>query len=102
MNGTGFILIKKWLTRVQVTKILIVHPEKQNKQVLCTFFTKIIIFEIYVSLNNMYFSLCIMQSHKMTNLNMIIYDLGLEERKILMEKLQKDESGEWKNTINPI
>ena len=41
----------------------------------------------------MYCLLCIMQSHKMTKLDMIIYDLGPEERKILMEKLQKDESG---------
>ena len=32
----------------------------------------------------------------------IISDLGPEERKSLMEKLQKDESGEWKNTIDPI
>ena len=33
---------------------------------------------------------------------MIISDLGLEERKSLMEKLQKDELGEWKNNIDPI
>ena len=38
--------------------------------------------------------LCIMQSHKMMKLDKIIFDLGPEERKILMEKLQKDESGE--------
>ena len=42
----------------------------------------------------MYCLLCIMQSHKMTKLDKIISDLGPEERKILMEKLQKDESGE--------
>ena len=42
----------------------------------------------------MYCLLCIMQSHKMTKLNMIIFYLRPEERKILMEKLQKDESGE--------
>ena len=42
----------------------------------------------------MYCLLCIMHSHKMTKLDMIISDLGLEERKSLMEKLQKDESGE--------
>ena len=60
-------------------------------QVLCKFFTKNIIFELYVILTNMYCLLCIMQSHKMTKLNNIIYDLGLEEPKILMEKLQKDE-----------
>ena len=35
-------------------------------------------------------------------LDMIISDLGPEERKILMENFQKDESGEWKNTIDPI
>ena len=38
----------------------------------------------------------------MMKLDMIIFDLGPEERKSLMEKLLKDESGEWKNTIDPI
>ena len=42
----------------------------------------------------MYCLLCIMQSHKMTKLDKIIADLGLAEPKRLMEKLQKDESGE--------
>ena len=42
----------------------------------------------------MYCLLCIMQSHKMTKLNMIIFYLQSEERKSLMENLQKDESGE--------
>ena len=42
----------------------------------------------------MYYLLCIMQSHKMTKLNKVIYDLGPEERNSLMEKLQKNESGE--------
>ena len=42
----------------------------------------------------MYCLLCIMQSHKIMKLDKIIYNLGLEERKSLMEKLQKDESGE--------
>ena len=42
----------------------------------------------------MYCLLCIMQSHKMTKLDMIIFDLGPEESKILMEKLQKDELSE--------
>ena len=42
----------------------------------------------------MYCLLCIMQSHKMMKLDKIISDLGLEERKILIENLQKDESGE--------
>ena len=72
MNGTSFILINKWLTR---------------DHVLCKFFT-IFFFEIYVSLTNMYCLLCIMQSHKMTKLDKIISDLGPEERKCLMEKLQ--------------
>ena len=63
-------------------------------QVLCKFFTKNIIFELYVSLTNMYCLLCIMQSHKMMKLDKVISDLGPEELKILMEKLQKDESSE--------
>ena len=63
-------------------------------QVLCKFFIKNIIFELYVSLTNMYFLLCIMQSHKMTKLDMIISNLGPEEHKMLMEKLQKHESCE--------
>ena len=67
---------------------------KEKRQVLCKFFIKNIIFELYVSLTNMYCLLCIMQSHKMTKLDMIISDLIPEERKILMEKLQNDESGE--------
>ena len=82
------------MTRYQVTKILITHQEKKKRQVLCKFFTKNIIFELYVSLTNMYCLLCIMQSHKMTKLDMIISDLRPEEHKILMEKLQKDETGE--------
>ena len=42
----------------------------------------------------MYCLMCIMQSHKMTKLDNIIFDLGPEERISLMEKLQKDDSGE--------
>ena len=38
----------------------------------------------------------------MTKLDIIISDLRPEECKILMEKLQKDESGEWNNIIDPI
>ena len=87
-------MIKKWLTRDQVTKILIVHRERKKRKFFCKFFTKNIIFELYVSLTNMYCLLCIMQSHKMTKLDKVIYDLGPEERKSLMEKLQKDEAGE--------
>ena len=63
-------------------------------QVFCKFFTKNIIFQLYVSLTNMYCLLCIMQSHKIMKLDKIISDLGPEERKILMENLQRDESGE--------
>ena len=51
-------------------------------------------FELYVSLTNMYCLLCIMQNHKMTKLDKIISNLGPEKYKSLMEKLQKDESGE--------
>ena len=94
MNGIGFILINKWLTRVQVTKILIAHPEKQKMKFLCKFFTKIIIFELYVSLTNMYCLVCITQRHKMTKLDKILSNLRPKERKNLMEKLQNDESGE--------
>ena len=39
---------------------------------------------------------------QMKNLDKIISDLRPEEHKILMEKLQKDESGEWENTIDQI
>ena len=63
-------------------------------QVLCKFFIKNIIFELYVTLANMYCLLCIMQSHKMMKLDMIIFYLGPEECKSLMEKLQNDELGE--------
>ena len=94
MNGTCFILINKWLTKFQVTKILIAHRKKQKRQFLCTFFTKITIFELYVSLTNMYCLVCIMQSHKMAKLDKVISDLRPEEHKSLMEKLQKDESCE--------
>ena len=90
------------MKRDQVTKTLIIHQEKQKMQVLCKFFIKNIIFELCVSLTNMYCLLCIMQSHKMMKLDMITSDLGPEECKSLMEKLQKDESSEWKNTMNPI
>ena len=101
-SGTGFKLINKWLIRGQVTKILITHQEKHKRKFICKLFIKNIFFELYVSFNNMYCLLCTMQSDKMTNLDMIIYNLGPEERKILMEKLQRYESGEWKNTIDPI
>ena len=67
---------------------------KEKRKVLCKFFTKNIIFELYVSLTNMCCLLCIMQSYKMTKLDNIISDIGPEECKILMKKLQKDESGE--------
>ena len=75
-------------------KILIAHQEKKKRKVICKFFIKNIIFELYVSLTNMYCLLCIMQSHKMMKLDKVISYLWPEERKILMEKLQKDESSE--------
>ena len=73
--GTSFILIKKYLIRDQVKKILIAHQEKKKRKVLCKFFIKIVIFELYVSLTNIYCLLCIMQSHKMMKLDKIISDL---------------------------
>ena len=42
----------------------------------------------------MYYLQSNMQSHKMAKLDMIISNLGPEDHKSLMEKLQKDESGE--------
>ena len=48
---------------------------KAKRQVLCKFFKKNIIFELYVSLTNMYCLLCIMNSQKMMNLNNIISNL---------------------------
>ena len=84
-------MINKWLTRDQVTKILIEHQEKQKRKVLRKLFTKNISFELYVCLNNIYYLLYIMQSHKLTKLDKIISDVRPEERKSLMEKLHKDE-----------
>jgi hypothetical protein len=43
--------------------------------------------ELYVSLTNMYWLVCVMQVYKMRKIDDIIYDLGAKERKILMEKL---------------
>ena len=51
-------------------------------------------FELYVSLTNMYWLVCVMQSHKMRKLDKILCDLSAKKRKNLMEKLQKDESSE--------
>ena len=73
---------------------MLTHQEKKKRQVLCKFFIKNITFELYVSLTNMYYLLCIMQSHKMMKLDIIISDIGPEERKCLMENLQKGEPGE--------
>ena len=82
------------MTRDQVTKILITHQENKKIQVLCKFFTKNIIFELYVSLTNIYCLLCIMQSQNMMKFDKIISNVVPKERKLLMEKLQNDESGE--------
>ena len=89
-----FEIDKEMTDKRSSNKTVITHQEKKKRQVLCKLFIKNIIFELYVSLTNMHCLLCIMQSHKMTKLDKIISDLGLEERKSLMEKLQKDESGE--------
>ena len=75
---------------------------KEKRQVFCKFFTKNIIFELYVSLTNMYFFLCIMQSHKMMKLDKVISELRLEEHKSLMEKFQRMNRVNEKNTIDPI
>ena len=56
-------------------------------------------FEWYVSLTNMYCLVCVMRSHKMMNLDKILSDLSAKEHESLMEKLQNDESYEWKITI---
>ena len=56
-------------------------------------------FELYVSLTNMYWLVCVLQSHKMRKLDNILCDISAEERKSLMEKLQKKELGEQKNSI---
>ena len=50
--------------------------------------------ELYVSLTNMYWLVCVMRGHKMRKLDKNIHDLSAEKHKILMEKLQKDELGE--------
>ena len=42
----------------------------------------------------MYWLMCDMQSHKMRKLNTFLINVSGEERKMLMEKLQMDESGE--------
>ena len=51
-------------------------------------------FELYASLTNMYWLVCVLQSRKMRKLDKILYDISAEEHESLMEKLQKDESGE--------
>ena len=51
-------------------------------------------FELYVSLTYMYWLVCFMQSHKMKKGDNIISNLSAEEHKILIEKLQKDKTGE--------
>ena len=42
----------------------------------------------------MYSLMCEMQSQKMRELDMILTNINSEERKMLMERLQRDESGE--------
>ena len=50
--------------------------------------------ELYVSLTNMYWLVCVIQGHKMRKLDNIISNKSAKERKRLMEKLQRNESGE--------
>ena len=45
----------------------------------------------------MYSLMCDMQRQKMRKLNKIIFNLSVEERKTLMETLQRDESSELKS-----
>lgn len=47
----------------------------------------------------MYWLVCVMKSHKMKYVDKIISNISAEECKIQIEKLQKDELGESKNTI---
>ena len=51
-------------------------------------------FELYVSLTNVYWLLCVMKMQNMRKLDKIFCNLSVDERKILMEKLHNDESGE--------
>ena len=43
--------------------------------------------------------MCVIQSQKMRKLDNILSNLSTEDRKTLMENLQKDEWGESKSTI---
>ena len=56
-------------------------------------------FELYVSLTNMYWLMCVMQRKRVRNIGKIFCNLSGEEHKTLMEKLQRDESSE-KKVIN--
>jgi hypothetical protein len=57
------------------------------------------VFELYVILTNMYWLVSVLQIPQVRKLDKIILYLSAEERKILMEKLQKEESSEWKNSF---
>ena len=50
--------------------------------------------ELYVSLTNMYWLICVTRSQKMRKIDNIICNLSVEEHKTLMEMLQRDELGE--------
>ena len=57
-------------------------------------------FEVYVSLTNMYWLMCVMQSQKVRNIGKILCNLSGEEHKTLIDNLHNDESGtESKSTI---
>ena len=53
-------------------------------------------FELFINLTNMYWLMCDMQRQKMRNINQIICNLSAEKLKTLMEKIQRDESSEFK------
>lgn len=50
-------------------------------------------FELFVNLSNMYWLMCDIQSQKLRKLDKILSNLSVEERNMLMEKLQRDKSG---------
>ena len=81
LNGTGFILITKSVRRVEVKNILIdtmITPKKVEKTSSLYILYKINMFELYVSLTNIYWLVCVMQSHKMWKLDKNLSDLSAE------------------------
>ena len=71
------------------------HPILQRRQVvLIIFCIEINLFELFVNFTNMYLLMCRMQIQKMMDLDNILTNLSPIEHKTLMERLQRDESGE--------